>query len=77
MAAWVLGMLITSVGILFGCYMLFMLITLSHIAGEAGLAGVGAMIGLLLSLPFVVLAFLYVRAYRRYQEGNRHESDGK
>jgi len=36
--------------------------------GEATLGGVGALTSFGISLPFVLLAFVYVRFYRRYRE---------
>ena len=69
LAAWALGMLVAIAGVLFGGYMVLMLLRLSQQPGEVGLAGVGALMNFVLSLPFILLALLYVRVYRRYREG--------
>lgn len=68
MTAWVFGALVTGAGVLCCGYTLLIVISFSSMAGEAALHGVGALTGFGLSLPFVLLAFVYVRVYRRYRE---------
>ena len=63
-----LGVAVAVGGLVIGGYCLFTLVTLSQTAGEAGLGGIGAIMGIALSIPFCFMLFLYRRAYRRYRE---------
>ena len=68
MPAWVFGALVTGAGVLCCGYLLLRVVSFSSMSGEAALGGVEAVTSFGLSLPFVLLAFLYVRVYRRYRE---------